>query len=279
MAYILLVISCIGIGMKSVFAKKSNSYLTETHNIYTYNFYAFSIAFLISLVLSLKSFGAVSVYTAVMATFYGIFLSSAQMSLTKAMNLGEVSISTLFYCCGFLVPMFVSIFVYDESVSFAQATGIILIIISFAVTVEKGRKGTFKWFVFIMMAFLFNGGLGVIQKVYGMADYRDEQSAFMVISFLAGAVMTFLVMPKKALLPSKGFLKTALGSGASLAVVNTININISGVLPGVIFFPAANGGGIIMSAVLALIILGEKLPKKKIWGIVIGVVAICLIAL
>ena len=46
---LLLVASCLLNGTKSIFAKKSNTYLTEKHNIYTYNFYMFVIAFLIML--------------------------------------------------------------------------------------------------------------------------------------------------------------------------------------------------------------------------------------
>jgi drug/metabolite transporter (DMT)-like permease len=88
------------------------------------------------------------------------------------------------------------------------------------------------------------------------------------------------MMPKRKLsLPGKPFLKTVLVSGLALGAVNVINVYVSGVLPGIIVFPCVNGGGIIASAIMARILIREKLSIRKKIGVVIGVIAICLIAL
>ena len=101
----------------------------------------------------------------------------------------------------------------------------------------------------------------------------------MVVCTFVGMVTAFLVMPKENLrLPKKAFLKMAAGSGITLGVVNAINVYISGVLPGVIVFPCVNGGGVIASAILARILIGEKITLKQKIGIAVGVTAICFIA-
>lgn len=280
MDYFLLLFSCLCNGMKSIFAKKSNAYLNETHNIYTYNFYMFLIAFLITLVVSISQLGNVSIPTIGMAVLYGVFLVFGQVFLIKAMDVGEVSVSSLFYSCGFLIPTFVSVFIYDEALTFWQVIGVVLILLSFVVSVEKFQKGERKWFFLVITAFLCNGMVGLLQKLFRTSDYGSEQSVFMVIAFLVGAVLTFLMMPKTGQsLPSKGFLKTVLGSGLMLGLVNVINVYVSGVLPGIIVFPSVNGGGIIASAIFARMLVGEKISSRKKLGIVIGVIAICLIAL
>lgn len=282
MNYILLFISCLCNGMKSVFAKISNKHLNEKHNIYTYNFYTFAISFLVALPMGITSLKSASIQTAIMAAMYGAFLVFGQIFLIKAMKVGEVSVSMLFYSCGFLIPSFVSVFAYDEGLSKLQTIGILMILASFVISVEKRGKGasTLKWFVFAVLSFLCNGFTGLMQKIFRMSEFGTEQNVFVMLAFLTGAVITFFVMPKNFKpLPSKGFLGTVLGSGLMLGFVNVINVYISGVLPGIIVFPSINGGGIIFSAILARILIKEKISLRKKIGIAVGVVAICLIAI
>ncbi len=276
--YLLLLLSSLCNGVKSVYAKKSHSYLNENHNIYTYNFYMFLFAFLLVLITGEYKFSELKSETIVMAVLFGMFLVLAQILLIKAMEFGDVSTSSLFYSCGFLVPILASVFIYGESVSLMQIIGIVLVAVSFIVVVERKKKSTFKWLVFAFSALLCNGMVGFMQKMFRMSDAAQQQSEFMLISFLVGTIFTFIVMPKKDLsLPSKKFLMTASVSGVSLGFLNIINVHVSGVLPGVIVFPCVNVGGIIASSVLSRILIKEKLSLKKKLGIMIGVIAICLI--
>lgn len=279
--YFLLIVSSLCNGIKSVYAKKIHFYMSEKHNIYTYNFYMFLFAFLLVLIINNYKLTQVYLETIIMAIIFGFFLALAQILLIKAMKFGDVSISSLFYSCGFLVPIFASIFIYRESVSLIQIIGIFLVAVSFVIVVEQGKqeRATFKWLLFAFAALLCNGMVGFMQKVFRMSAFSEQQSEFMLISFGVGTILTFLVMPKKAALPSGKFLLTAFVSGNTLALLNIINVYVSGVLPGVIVFPCVNGGGIIASSVLSRFLINENLSKKKKWGILIGLIAICLITM
>ncbi len=280
MNYILLFISFTTLGLKSVFAKMGNKYLTEEHNIYTYNFYMLVVTFLLTSVIGIPSWSGLGMPAIILACFYGVLLVLSQVFLIKAMNLGDTSVSTLFYSSGFLVPICASLFLYDEKISIWQGIGVVLMLISFFITVKKKEKeATLKWLIFIVIALLCNGVLGTIQKVFGMSSFRHQQSGFMMVSTFVGMITAFLFMPKRNFsLPKKGFLKMASGSGLALGIVNAINVYVSGVLPGVVVFPCVNGGGVLASAILARLIIDEKLLLKQKFGIVIGIVAICLIA-
>lgn len=280
MDYILLFISFTTLGLKSVLAKMGNKYLTEEHNIYTYNFYMLVVTFLFTLVIGIPNWNGLGVPAIILACAYGVLLVLSQVFLIKAMNLGDTSVSTLFYSSGFLVPIFASIFLYDEKVSVWQGVGVVLMLLSFMVTVKKKEKeATIKWLIFILIALLCNGGLGTMQKVFRMSSFQHQQSGFMIVCSFVGMLTAFLFMPKRNFsLPRKGFLKMAASSGLALGVVNAINVYVSGVLPGVVVFPCVNGGGVIASAILARLIIGEKISLKQKVGIVIGVMAICLIA-
>ncbi len=280
MDYILLFISFTTLGLKSVFAKMGNRHLTAEHNIYTYNFYMMVVTFLFTAFVGIPTWKGLSVFAVFLAVCYGVLLVLSQTFLIKAMNLGDTSVSTLFYSSGFLIPIVVSFFLYGEDISIWQGIGVVLMLISFLVTVNKKEKAaTKKWLLFIVIALLCNGILGTMQKVFGMSPYRHQQSSFMVVCTFVGMVTAFLVMPKENLrLPKKAFLKMAAGSGITLGVVNAINVYISGVLPGVIVFPCVNGGGVIASAILARILIGEKITLKQKIGIAVGVTAILFIA-
>ena len=280
MNYILLAFSCFCNSMKSVFAKKSNAFLNEMHTVYTYNFYMFFVAFLIALPRGITQINATSFPTIALAVFYGTAMVFGQTFLIKAMEIGEVSVSTLFYSCGFLIPTFVSVFVYNENLKLLQVVGVVLILISFLISTEKFENSGRKWFSFAILSFFSNGLIGLSQKIFRMSAYKGEQNVFLAISFLVGAIVAFFMMPKNFKVPpSRGFLQTVIGSGAMLGLVNVINVHVSGLLPGIIVFPVVNGGSIIVSAILARILVKEKLTFRKKLGITIGVIAICLIAI
>ncbi len=280
MDYLLLITSSVGLGFKSIFAKKGNAHLTEKHNIYTYNFFMFVIAFIATVSAGIWSFNGISAFSVMLAAFYGVFLVFGQMFLIKAMDVGSVSLSSLFYSFGFLLPTLAGVLLYKETVSLSQIISVLLIVLSLVITTERDGKVSGKWFSLILIAFLCNGSVGVVQKIFRMSEFGHEQSGFMMLSFLFGAVVSFIFMPKKNFsFPSKDFLKVVSGSGITLGLVNVINVYISGVLPSIIVFPGVNGGGIIASSVLARIFIGEKLSLRKKIGIAVGIVAVCLFAL
>lgn len=55
----------------------------------------------------------------------------------KAVELGSVAISSLFYSCGFIIPTVWGCIYFREGINALHIIGIVLIIISFMVSVEK----------------------------------------------------------------------------------------------------------------------------------------------
>ena len=277
--YILLAVSSVAIGFKNFFAGKSNAHLTKAHNIYTYNFFMFILAFVISVIIGFRELAYLNLYITVMGLLYAGFLVLAQAMLIKATEAGGISISSLFYACGFLVPTVFTAFYYREVPTAIQYAGIALLIVSFVITVEKAERANIKWFIYVFAALMGSGCVGVIQKLFGESEHGEHVMTLMPVAFLGGAILTFIIMPKRGFkLPSKGFMLTSVGSGVTLGLTNTINVYITGVLPGVIVFSCVQGGGIIASAVIAAILAKEKLSTRKIIGLTVGVIAICLVA-
>jgi len=53
-----------------------------------------------------------------------------------------------------------------------------------------------------------------------------------------------------------------------------LNVSLSKVIPGAIFFPVSNGGMVILSTIMGKILFGEKLKPIQMFGILIGLIAI-----
>lgn len=279
MNYFLLGLSSFMNGAKSVAAKRGNGYINENQNIYTYNFYMFLTALTVVAAVGIPSFNGLSVTTLLVGACYGLSLYFAQFFLIKAINEGNTSVSTLFYSCGFLGPTFYSVIRYGEEISVFQILGILLILVSFVVTVDKNGKTSKRWFLYIFMALLCNALCGISQKTFAMSEFNIEQSGFMITVFMTASIAAFIFTQKKRALPSPSFLRAAFLSGVLLGALNTLNVYLSKKLPGSIVFPCVNSGGIVFSAVLAWLLMKEKLSVKKIIGLALGTAAIFIIAL
>ncbi|MBE7045409.1 MAG: hypothetical protein E7397_07745 [Ruminococcaceae bacterium] len=71
----------------------------------------------------------------------------------------------------------------------------------------------------------------------------------------------------------------AILTGVVIGAVNHINLYLSGKMPGVIFFPIVNGGVIILSGLVAMLVFRERLDKKQQIGLVVGIIATCLLGI
>ena len=66
--------------------------------------------------------------------------------------------------------------------------------------------------------------------------------------------------------------------GVLLSFINKINTYLGGALPSVIVFPSLNGGGIVATTILSMIIFKERPRKKQVLALVLGVVGILTVA-
>ena len=75
------------------------------------------------------------------------------------------------------------------------------------------------------------------------------------------------------------FLLFALLSGLLSCLYNRLNIYLSGALDGVIFFPSFNGGTVVLSTLLGVFLLGERLGWRQWLGMLVGVIGIVIIGI
>ena len=232
----------------------------------------------------------------VLAIAYAVCVLFSQISLMKAVEYGSVAISSLFYSCGFIIPTVWGCIYFQEGINILHIVGIALILLAFILSVEKkqGKSLHLKWLIAALGGTLFSGLVGVIQKIFGKQQTSYSLDLFLFISFAIIIVLNAIIFglycfKKEDKKNENQEIKTIKKTdwitvffmavlGVVMGGINKLNTYLAGVLPSVVMFPATNGGVIVMSAVLSAIIFKEKLAKKQIFSILLGFIAIVIIA-
>lgn len=282
MVYVLLVSTVLLAGFRSVFSKVGNKYITEKQDILNFNFWLFLTG---GLIIGIKccfegNFSA-SIYTIAMSAMYALFTLLSQILFMKATDSGDVALSSLVYLCGFIFPTVFGAIAYQENFTIMKGAGIAVILLSFAVsTVTKHNSISKKWFFYAFSAMFSSGMVGILQKIFRMSRFSGEINGFLAVAFVIIILMMFIIMPKgNGKKRQTGFYATAALVGVCFGAVNIINTYLSGVMPGIVMFPAINGGGIVSSGILAYIILHEHISLRKWMGIVLSILGIFMIAM
>ena len=235
----------------------------------------------------------VSQYSFFLAILFAIVTVGAQYLSLLAMSLGPMSFSVLFTYLSMLIPTLFGIVCYSQTISMTQVVGLILMIITFVLSLEfKGsNKISIKWLLTALGSFVAWGLVGILQQLHQNSMYKDELDGFLLWTFVFSTlifVLLLLLRNKSDKQPSSMFETRSILNRATLftlligvviGAVNKINLYLSGRMPSIIFFPIVNGGVIILSGLAAILFFKEKLSQKQFVGLIAGLLATCLLGI
>lgn len=227
----------------------------------------------------------------ILSALYGLLTMLSQMFYIRAVQNGSVSVCALLYACGFLLPTFYAVLFCGEKLGILRGIGIAVLILSASVINTKEKSADSApckaslWLPYALGATAASGGVGIIQKITRSAFPDRQDDGFLFCAFAVMAVLSLVLLAflgKKRL--SRPHLSAAAHFGEiflSLSVVlaNKLNLFLSGVLPGSVFFPVVNGGCIAFSAIFSGLLFHEKFSAKKIIALCCGGAALLLISL
>ena len=292
----MLLLSTLMATAKAVFCKAIGTDGNTKREKAILNFKSFLVAFLVSLFFvigRIDEIFEISSFSLFLSVFFGLSVAFTQLMQSKAMGCGPSSTVTLVYAAGFLIPIFYGIIFWGESVSHFQWLGVILLTVALTLCVLKKEKKRrlITWLPFAAFAMLGSGANAILQKTHQLSEFSDEISFYLVYALFFSALFTGLISPfiredktappckinnrerilKKILLPAL--------LGASVGILNFLNLTLSGKLPSVIHFPIYNVGSMLLISLICAIVYKEKTTAVQKIGFALGIIAILIIGL
>lgn len=282
--------------VQAIFNKRSSIEVKNIPMLIGYTSYKMSISAVLAFGLLLIAGNGIKIdfLTFVIGTFSGLSLFLSTFFGVYAMKSGTVSLNSMFGTAGMLVPLFAGIFLFGQPISIMQWVGVGIFFVS-AFLLVKNSKQTYSNFSFKTMLLLIgslfaNGFTMFAQQLFTAYVPTGDVSAFSFVSFavlalLGGIVFAVLsIKNNKKSAKEKESLKftpilfvCGVALAVSVFVINQLATMSTLLVSPIILFTFINGGGTIISTVVAAILYKEKLTLNTILGVIIGVVSLVII--
>ena len=286
MEFVLLVLSILLSTGRNLMSKKISFTTFGQRNFFLMQFVVFITGIFIVTFKGGAGLFDVAPETVLYSLIYSFFLLCANWCYTVALVNGNTSICVTIYSMGFIIPTLSGMLFWNEKVSAMKILGIICVIPAVIMSGiksgdNKARYGN-GYFIPAVIAMLTSGGLGIMQKIQQKSPYPEQFGTFVLISFIIGSAVSLLcaIFAKKdevKLTTSNSGVACTLGFCWSLC--NLLNTFLSGALPTAVFFPMLNIGMILLSTAIAIFAYKEKITRKTISVVGLGILSILLINL
>ena len=281
---------------QAIYSKRSSNEIKNIPMLVGYTSFQNAVSAFLGLILILLTGAGLLAdnLTVLIACFSGITLFFATFCNICAMKSGTVSLSSMFGTAGLLVPLIAGVFLFDSSIALMQWVGVALFFVAAWLLIGSSKKiysnFSLKTMIYLVGAMLSNGGTMLAQQMFTAYVPDGDVSVFSFLSFgiiaLLGGIM-YLIMFKKNTSSESAeqikFPKSLVWCGIILAVavfiINQLATLATAFVPPVILFTFINGGGTIISTVVAAVMYKEKLSKRSVIGVLLGILSLVIIKL
>ena len=240
--------------------------------------------FIVSAMLFLPKIFGCSTAVWVYGVFGGIFAVAYQLLYTKALSIGNVSLTAMISNFSMVLNVLMSYIFFDEPISAMRLFGISLTVTSFIICNGGGEKGGVdrKWLILAVLAMFSTSAGSIVQKMLGESPYRNENQAFISCLYLVSALIGGLIYPvlrkseKLNLKIGFGMIKYAVAVGVSLALYQWVYTYGLANIEGTFLFPSLSGGTIILTTLSGILIFKDKFTHRQIVGVIIGIISLVL---
>ena len=283
-AIILLCSTILG-ATKNVLIKGLSGYSIKNREFFILQSSLFGAGSVVLLIINLFTFNGISLTTVICSILYGIMLISGLWCYTLALSQGKTAICATVYSFGFIVPTLSGTLFWNENVTLFGYLGIlilipVLIISGTSPKKQENKKTTKDYIIPLVIALLSSGGLGVMQKIHQKSSSANQMNTFLLLSFLFAFLLSLIFSLSLKKGEEKIERKTtsfALIVGSIFSLCNIMNTYLAGVLDSAVLFPILNIGTILISLILSIIIFKEKIDKRDILILILGILAIVLV--
>ncbi len=282
MTSLLVIISITSmVTQNSLFNNVCKKELKTNNHIYYFNTFVYLICIVLFGAMLINS--TVSAYTLISGIVFGIITALSNLYRMLALSKGPMNITLLITTSSMIIPTMSGVF-FGERFSLMKLLMVAILLVFIYISLDnKDNSGiNKKWILFCALAFIFQGSVGVLQKVHQTSVHRDEVSGFLFMAFICSFIYNRIRIKggTKELKFSKKHIAIALICGLCTFLMNFLNLKLSGLLPSQLFFPLVNGSSIVLCSLMAIIVFKERPTKKQLIGLIGGIIsliAICLV--
>ncbi len=209
----------------------------------------------------------------------GFYVFSATVIKTGA-AIGSVSSRV-----SVVIPVILSVLLFEETLSFLKISGIMLAIFSFYLIFRKDKYKIEKNLIVFPLLLFFASGINDSLLKYAQYFYIDTDIAyikFLFVSFSVSFIFSLIILSGRLILKKEFFQIKNIIAGIILGIFNWYSILFFmkglGQMDVSVFIPVFNAGHVSLSAFAGVLIFKEKLNKINILGLIIATVAVVIIA-
>ncbi len=217
----------------------------------------------------------ITLFSVVVALFYSIVGIVSSYCSIKAFEYANLSVYSVFSMIGGMLLPFIYGLFYGEEFKLSRLVCCLLITLSVAMSIDKGKHGK-KAMLYYIAVFILNGLVGVISKFHqSNTGLCVDSSSFMlltkVISTLFCTTLLIFTRDKSFCITKKAFLY-CVGFSFVNSIGNLMLLIALLHLPASVQYPIVTGGVIIFSVIIDLI-RREKVTKKELTAAAISFIA------
>ncbi len=205
----------------------------------------------------------------------GLFFFIGFVTFSKAIKNKGIAGAVTMGRMSLALPVAFSIFLWGEKPLITDILGLILIF--FIILAWEGKIG--KLSPILLALFVIFGCLDTAVKFFKLNFPAVDDSFFLIIVFFSALVWSWLYV---FVFTARGQVKLIdCGRGLAMGIPNYFStfflLKALQTIPAYVTFPFINIGTIILSALLGYLLFKEKLNRKKIGLIFLGVIAVLLL--
>lgn len=215
--------------------------------------------------------------------FYGVFhlfaICSQKISITMTAMASKMSV---------VIPIIVTLFLFNESITILKIVGIIVIIISLYLMLKPDKQNPIKRSLLLIpiSIFIFTGISDTLFKVTQVSYNINDaimSAQFVSLVFALSFISAVVTAPFFKVKPKLFFQKKNIIAGLALGFINFLAVfffTYSMIdFEGSLFFPIFNASVVGLTAISGMLLFKEKLSKINIIGLILAIFAIVLINL
>lgn len=280
--------------IQKVCGKKASILLDSSDKFFRYGAYyqGMSAAFALIL-LCIVGFYGFDTVTVICSLITALLFALDLYSGIEAVKGATLAVCNMVAMGGLFIPCVVGIFLFDEPMSLWQWLGLIVFVASIYFLASDSKaaynKFTLKTLLMLILSFLANGAVMVVQKYFALLAPGGNVAAYSFMTFGFNAVImllcfsALLIKRKKTVEPSKleRLPKKLYLYGTLLAVavfaINQLVTTMAETVPSVILFTVSSAISVIITCIVGATVFKEKITWKNIVGLVLGIGSIVIV--